>query len=500
VHAYALPTDVARYDTTSFNVYHAPPEPGQPPRDLLRFGYSKDQRPDLLQFKQTLGTLDPAGVPLISQTLSGNGGDNPLYIPVWQEFVRILGHPDFLFVGDAKAGSLQTRVTIAHHGGSYLMPLPLTVLLRRWVQRPPTAIRPLHLPTSINDPTLREVGKGCVGWRHLQATLADGTGVTWRERWLVTCSPQQAQQQQERLHKQLDRAEAALQKLRPKAGERAAAVLHRADAILVQRQVDGLIQMMVSKTAVTQRRSGKRGRPAADTQVTEETRWQVTVTVVRNDAAIVQEARLTGWWVYMTNTCQERLTHAHTLAHYRGQWIAEHGYHRLKEGAVSALPLRVRVPQRIVGVLVLLLLALQVLTLLDLVARRSLAERQKEIAGLVPGNPKMTTARPTAERLLAAFGNLHLLVQRSGDQVQTCLVEGSSPLQRFILELLHLSPSCYDLTSAVGMPKGNGTHDEKSKTFPTRAKGEITDFDKSGNHVLRLPELPGQSHIIPRAV
>jgi hypothetical protein len=80
----------------------------------------------------------------------------------------------------------------------------------------------------------------------------------------------------------------------------------------------------------------------------------------------------------------------------------KHGYHRLKARAVPALPLRVRVPERIVGLLVLLL-ALQVLTLLELVAQRSLATRQEAIAGLVPGNPKMMTARPSAERLLAAF-------------------------------------------------------------------------------------------------
>jgi hypothetical protein len=91
------------------------------------------------------------------------------------------------------------------------------------------------------------------------------------------------------------------------------------------------------------------------------------------------------------------------------------------------------------------------------VARRSLAEQREEIAGLVPGNPKMKTARPTAERLLAAFGNLHLLVQRTGNQVHTRLVETLSPVQQYILELLHLSPSCYDLTGAVGMPDAGGT-------------------------------------------
>jgi transposase len=458
VHAYALPTDGACYDTTSFNVYHAPPEPGQTDHALLRFGFRKDQRPALLQFKQALGTLDPAGVPLVSPTLHGNGGDDPLYIPAWQEFVRILGHTNFVFVSDAKAACLRIRATIAHGDGHYLFPLPMTgavpTLLRQWVPCPPTAMRPLHLPTSVDDPTLRDVGKGFRTWRQQETTLDDGTVVRWRESCLDTFSPPQAQQQQEHLQHRLDRAEAVLHKLRPKAGERAAAVLERADAILAQHHVTGLIQVQVRESSGTQRRSGKRGRPAADTPGSEETRWQVTFTVTRQEEARALEERVTGWCIYVTNTRQDRLTHAQALAHYRAQWIAEHGYHRFKHGAIPVLPLFVRVPERIIGLLVILLLAWQVLTLLELVARRSLAERQEEIAGLVPGNPKMQTARPTAERMLEAFGNLHLLVQRVGDQVQTRLVEPLSPVQRYILELLHLSPSCYDLTGAVGMPDG----------------------------------------------
>jgi len=60
IQAYELPTEVARYDTTSFNVYHASDE--LEADGILAFGHSKDRRPDLLQFKQGLGTLDPAGV------------------------------------------------------------------------------------------------------------------------------------------------------------------------------------------------------------------------------------------------------------------------------------------------------------------------------------------------------------------------------------------------------------------------------------------------------
>jgi transposase len=60
VDAYALPTETARIDLTTVSVYHQPlNEDG-----LLRFGCSKDQRPDLRQFKVLLGTLNPVGLPL----------------------------------------------------------------------------------------------------------------------------------------------------------------------------------------------------------------------------------------------------------------------------------------------------------------------------------------------------------------------------------------------------------------------------------------------------
>ena len=104
---------------------------------------------------------------------------------------------------------------------------------------------------------------------------------------------------------------------------------------------------------------------------------------------------------------------------------------RMREGAIPVLPLLIRIPVRSMGLLVVLLLGLQVLTLLELVARLSLAERNEEIAGLVPGNPKMRTAAPTGERLLAAFGNLHLLALPADGRLQTRLVETLSSLQQY---------------------------------------------------------------------
>ena len=74
IQAYELPTEVARCDTSSFSVYHQTEEENEA-TSLLRFGHSKNHRPDLRQYRQLLGTIDPAGVPLVSETLAGNGAD-----------------------------------------------------------------------------------------------------------------------------------------------------------------------------------------------------------------------------------------------------------------------------------------------------------------------------------------------------------------------------------------------------------------------------------------
>ncbi len=92
ISAYQLPMEIARYDTTSFNVYHHS-ENGK--NGILEFGHSKNYRPDLLQFKQGLATLDPAGVPILSETLAGNRADDPCYLPAWRRMVETIGNPDF---------------------------------------------------------------------------------------------------------------------------------------------------------------------------------------------------------------------------------------------------------------------------------------------------------------------------------------------------------------------------------------------------------------------
>lgn len=75
----------------------------------MNFGHSKDNHPNLLQFKQGLGVLDPAGIPIFRETISGNNADDPLYVPAWREMAKTIGTTNFLLVSDCKGSALETR-------------------------------------------------------------------------------------------------------------------------------------------------------------------------------------------------------------------------------------------------------------------------------------------------------------------------------------------------------------------------------------------------------
>src|SRR5207247_691278 len=92
---------------------------------LGQFGHSKDDstRP---QIKVMLGSLDPLGMPLATDVLSGERADDGLYIPIMERIRTGLQTTGLLFVGDCKMSALATRAYLARHQDLYLSPLPLT--------------------------------------------------------------------------------------------------------------------------------------------------------------------------------------------------------------------------------------------------------------------------------------------------------------------------------------------------------------------------------------
>ena len=94
------------------------------------------------------------------------------------------------------------------------------------------------------------------------------------------------------------------------------------------------------------------------------------------------------------------------------------------------------------GLVRLLSIALRVLTLLEFVVRRHLAQQGASLAGLYAGNPKRATTRPTTERVLEAFQEIFLTILVEPHQTRRHLTVLSA-LQQRVLALLEFSPTIY---------------------------------------------------------
>ena len=120
IEVYDLSQDVIRCDATTVSGDHEVTEDG-----LVQFGHSKDD-PARPQIKVMMGALDPLGMPLATDVLSGERADDGLYIPLMERVRSGLQTPGLLFVGDCKMSALETRAYLARHQDFYLSPLPLT--------------------------------------------------------------------------------------------------------------------------------------------------------------------------------------------------------------------------------------------------------------------------------------------------------------------------------------------------------------------------------------
>ncbi len=441
VRAYRLPTEVGRADTTTVSVYHD----REATEGLLAFGKSKDHRPDLRQFVEALGTLDPAGVPLATSTLPGNQADDPIYWPIWQRMVRIIGHPDWLFVGDSKLHSAETLARIHRAHGWFLTPLPMKGTIPEefatWLQQAPRRLTPIRLPDAKGH--WRVVGHGFEIERQVTWTdPATGEVVIVPERVFLVCRTSFKQQQIQDLQERLARAEAAL---KAKDGQRAkdpAAFEAEVQALVEQHRVTDFLSVKVTWKVERAEKWLGRGRPGPKRpkQVIEQ--HHARVSVRRRMKALEAFERQAGWRAYGTNAPPSRLTLQQAVEQYAGQWQPERDFHRLKGGVLRVAPIFLRTDRHIRGLLLLVTMVLRLLTLIEFVARRNLAAEGTPLLGLYAGAPKKATTRPTAERLLAAFEGVTLYTVHLGKRVHRQL-SPLTPLQKGILKYIGLSLSIY---------------------------------------------------------
>lgn len=413
------------------------------PDGLLQLGHSKDHRPDLPQLKIKLATLDPLGLPLTVTITNGACADDPLYVPEIERVRATLERRGLLYVGDCKMAARATRINVAAGGDFYLCPLPVKQLSATELAALVEPVRQGQQPTTVvwrrNDATGKKE-KLALGYE-LAVQIAgeqDGQPVCYTERRLVVRSLAQARAEEKNLRARLRLAQSKIRALeQPKQGKRCpqteAEWRAAVDAILTKQRVADLLEVRFAVTRQERPQRACRARPAR-TEVTE----TVTVQLAVQTEALARACFLTGWRVYATNAPGAHLSLAQAVLAYRGSYLIERGFHRLKGHALALTPMYLTTPQHLTGLVRGLLIGLRVLGLLEYKARQALAASGAKLAGLTKGLPKKATARPTAEALLQAFEG-QALFQVNGHWYQTPL----TAVQRQILNLLNFSEDIY---------------------------------------------------------
>ena len=448
IEIYDLSQDVIRCDATTVSGDHEVTEGG-----LLQFGHSKDD-PTRPQIKVMMGALDPLGMPLSTDVLSGERADDGLYIPLMERIRTGLQPTSLLFVGDCKMSALETRAYLARHQDWYLSPLPLTgttaEAMDAWITTGITKGEAGELERIWRTNDRGQEVLAAEGYEFERTCCAPVGDAEWSERVLVLRSPMHAHQQAAGLEKRLSHAEATLAALTPPRGRGQrqitdeATLLAAIDRVLTAHRVAGLLSVTWEKQVEqkTQYVGRGRGSQSREKRVIEKTRYHITH-IARQADRITDLRQRFGWKAFVTNARPERLSLQDAVLCYRHEYRIERIFNRLKS-RVHIAPLFVKLNEQIEGLTYLLTLGVRVLTVTEFVLRRSLEQDQARLPGLHPENKQKMTDKPTAERILKAFSGISLtIIQNATGEAILRRLTPLSGLQEDILQRLGLGGALY---------------------------------------------------------
>ena len=445
---------------------------------LFKVGRTK-QNTYLPQFKLMIGTLDPLGLPIATDVVSGEKADDPLYLPIYKRIKDILCKSGVLYIGDSKMAALETRAVIARDGNCYLMPLPMTgetpALLDKTLSELEAGeheIENVFLPEDLPenddenpDPELA-LAKGFeIDIKRKIET--DGEKFIWVERLCCVQSFRYAEAQSKGLDSRLTKAEEALQNLTPEPGpgkkqyQDESELESAIDKILKRYKVKGLIDYSLERQESHKNIRAYGSKPA---RVEVTIRYQIHT--IRKTEAIEQSRKRLGWRFYATNSTIKNLSLTQVVLTYRDQYLVERNFARLKGRRLGITPLYVQRDDHACGLIRLLTIALRGMGVVEFAAHKKLQEDEDTLQGIYPGNPRRSTSKPSVDLLLEAFNGMNFFITDLPNGQHFEQISPLNEVQKKILYLLDLPESIYSKMTQqmqydIQLPSTSATKDSR---------------------------------------
>jgi transposase len=424
IQEFGLDVSQVHYDITSVELFGAyeqgPAQQGQQPAaPRPAYGRTKSGRKYVKQVQLGLDVTGDGGVPVGHLPLDGNAPESPSHLDNLKKLARVLPRGRLLYLSDPKLDTPANLLAIAAGRGQFLCGGAFSPQLKERFLGLRRKLRPVaYWPKSQQErePEERDRYKGHEVTELLQGQVG-GQKVRLRYRLIFVWSQSKARQ------------EAATR-------ERHTAKV-REEFEAVQRNLNRY--SLKTREAIVRRLEGAKGRYAEGAlfsyELGQDQAGAFTLSFRLNEEALARWRQLEGVYVLKTNLPRQDRPVAEVLRAYREQSQVERRFHHLK-GPLAVAPVFLKSPERIAGLLCVLVWALMVLALLERQVRRRLGG--KPLYGLYPeGRP---SASPTGQALLEAFSTLCIVIVHEGTTTTRHLAQPTAIQQR-LLQLLGLPPS-----------------------------------------------------------
>jgi transposase len=412
------------YDLSTAELYGAyaiqTAEGQPPPSPMPAYGRTKSGRKHIKQVQYGLDVTGDGGVPVGHLALDGNAGEVNSHLENLKLLGRTLPKGKLLYIADTKLDAPDNLLAIAAREGQFLCGGALSPQLQeRYLKLRDRLHKVNYFPKSQAKLPAQERDQyqAVEVSEHLEGAV-DGKTIRLAYRLIFVWSAAKARQE-------------------AKTRERHTAKI-RAEFEAVQRNL-GRYSLKTTEAIVRRLEAakGKYGEGALfDYRLSQDESGHFQLDWGLGAEALKRRQDLEGVYVLKTNLPRADYRLTKVLRTYKEQAEVERRFHHLK-GPLAVAPMFLKNPERIGGLLCILVWALMVLALMERQVRREL--KGEPLYGLYPeGRP---VAAPTGPSLIEGLSGLGVVVIQQGGVIKRQLAQ-LDPTQRRLLKLLGIDSGC----------------------------------------------------------
>ncbi len=420
IRQFKLDVSQVHYDITSVELFGAyeQAEGQAPPVPLPAYGRTKSGRKNVKQVQLGLDVSGDGGVPLAHAALDGNAAEATTHLDNLRRLRRMLPAGKLLYVADTKLDTAENLLGVAAGDGQFLCGGVFSQAMQKVYLAGRKKLRPVdYYPKS--QEKLKPEQRPRYEAFELPGFLkgkVDGKTVRLHYRQIFVWSQAKAEQEAATRERHLTKVREGFE--------------------AVQRNLNRYT--LKTRDAIIQRLEAARGRYAEgkllEYELSEDREGRFQLDWKIRQQELEEWKKLEGVYLLKTNLPSRQCPLAKTLAKYKEQSKVENRFHCLK-GPLAVTPMFLKNPERIAGLMCVLVWALMVMALMERQVRRSL--KSKPLYGLYPEN--RPSPAPTGPSLLDAFSTLCVVIVKLRGTVNRRLARPSE-IQVKLLKLLGIPP------------------------------------------------------------